>query len=150
MDFNLPITIGYEPAIIESRIREYESFGNHRTGWPADDQTSKWLIDQLKKFNIPAESENFRFPRVEYREASLTLSGNEKIIGTPLYDADFTVPEGILAELCEITDPDLFGKFVVVNSRKLAQENFQNYVDALHKKGVLAMILVNGDRDAYR
>ena len=147
MDFNLPITIGYEPAIIESRIREYESFGNHRTGWPADDQTSKWLIDQLKKFNIPAESENFRFPRVEYREASLTLSGNEKIIGTPLYDADFTVPEGILAELCEITDPDLFGKFVVVNSRKLAQENFQNYVDALHKKGVLAMILVNGDRD---
>ncbi|MFL2646026.1 MAG: hypothetical protein ACJ0KD_01030 [Dehalococcoidia bacterium] len=147
MTFDLPITTGYEPAIIEKRIREYESFGNHRTGWPADDQTSKWLIEQLKEFGISAETENFRFPRVEYRDSSLNLPGNEKIKGTPLYDGDFTIPEGIEAEMCEITDPELFGKFVIVNARKLAHEDFPNYVDALHKKGALAIILVNGDRD---
>ena len=99
MSFDLPITTGYEPAIIEKRIREYESFGNHRTGWPADDQTSKWLIEQLKEFGISAETENFRFPRVEYRDSSLNLPGNEKIKGTPLYDGDFTIPEGIEANL---------------------------------------------------
>jgi hypothetical protein len=85
-EVELPLTDGYSLARIESRIRHFESLGIHRTGWPADDQTSKWLIDELTAAGVTSEIERFHFPRVEYRGASLTFGG-ERIEGVPLYDA---------------------------------------------------------------
>ena len=93
-DVELSRTDGYDPARIEERIRRFESLGIHRTGWPADDQTSKWLVDELAAAGVSSEIERFHFPRVECRTASITVDGN-RIEGVPLYDAGFTDYGGI-------------------------------------------------------
>ena len=59
------MTDGFEPATIEARIRAYEGFGIHRSGWPADDATSDWLVEELGRLGVAAGTERFTFPRVE-------------------------------------------------------------------------------------
>src|SRR5438552_1746598 len=80
-----PVARGFLPETIEARIRAYESFGIHRTGWPGDDQTSTWLRDELRAAGVEAELERFDFPRVEYRTARLSWNGGFAD-GIPMYD----------------------------------------------------------------
>ena len=48
------MTDGFEPATIEARIRAYEGFGIHRSGWPGDDATSDWLVEELGRLGVAA------------------------------------------------------------------------------------------------
>ena len=150
-EVELPLTDGYSPARIEARIRHFESLGIHRTGWPADDQTSKWLIDELAAAGVTSEIERFHFPRVEYRGASLTLGG-ERIEGVPLYDAGFTDYGGIDGEFCEDTDPDIFGKIVIATSAERGLPEWtgvaiSDRIDELAQQGAVGLVIPHGDRD---
>ena len=150
-DVELSRTDGYDPARIEERIRRFESLGIHRTGWPADDQTSKWLVDELATAGVTSEIERFQFPRVEYRNASITVDSN-RIEGVPLYDAGFTDYGGIDGEFCEDTDPDTFGKIVVATSAERGLPEWSGVaisdrVDELAEQGAVGLVIPHGDRD---
>ncbi|MGE3960311.1 MAG: hypothetical protein AB7F65_01350 [Dehalococcoidia bacterium] len=140
---------GLDPAVIEERIRAYESFGIHRTGWDGDDRTSAWLRDLLGTVGVSAELERFKFPRVEYRRARLTWPDGS-IDGTPMYDGGFTGFGGIEGELCEDTDPDPFGKIVVAMSalrsdRRWTAPMALKHYQELEEQGVVGVVVPSGD-----
>ena len=151
VDAELPLTDGYSPARIEDRIRHFESLGIHRTGGPADDQTSKWLVDELAAAGVGSQIERFHFPRVEYRGASITVAG-ERIEGVPLYDAGFTDYGGIDCELCEDTDTDIFGKIVIATSAERGLPGWtdgaiSDRIEELANQGAVGLVIPHGDRD---
>ncbi|MCB9482915.1 MAG: M28 family peptidase [Dehalococcoidia bacterium] len=140
---------GLEPGVIEERIRAYESFGIHRTGWEGDDRTSTWLRDVLAEVGVDGELERFKFPRVEYRNARLTWPDGS-ISGTPMYDGGFTGYGGIEGELCEDSDPDPFGKIMIATSavrgdkRWTAPMALKHYQE-LEEQGVVGVVVPSGD-----
>lgn len=140
---------GLAPSVIEERIRAYEGFGIHRTGWEGDDRTSAWLRDTLAEVGVSADLERFKFPRVEYRRARLTWPDGT-IEGVPMYDGGFTAFGGIEGELCEDTDPDPFGKIVVATSavrgdaRWTAPMALKHYQE-LEEQGVVGVVVPSGD-----
>ena len=147
----LPLTAGYESARIEARIQAFEDFGIHRTGWPADDATTDWLIEELATAGIEAEAERFSFPRVEVRPAAVVV-GNDRIEGVPLYDGGFTEARGIDGELCEDDDEDVFGKIVLAasvlrNAPEWAETEVPARIEELTDRGCVGLIIPRGDRD---
>ena len=139
---------GFDPATIESRIRSFESFGIHRTGWPGDDQTSSWLAAELEAAGVAASVERFTFPRIEHRAATLRWPDGETT-GVPLYDAGATPRGGFDGALAAPDDDDLFGRIVVASTSDegFAGPAIYERLDALQAAGVLAVALVSGDED---
>ena len=109
---------GFDPATIEARIRAFEGFGIHRTGWPGDDTTSDWLAEELRSVDVHAEIQRFTFPRVETRQTRLTWGSGprERAHGIPMYDGGFTDFGGIDGELVADDTDDPFGKIIVFTS----------------------------------
>ncbi len=149
---------GFYPATIEARIRAYEGFGVHRTGWPADDATSGWLIDELRAVGVDASHDRFTFPRVETRQTRLTWGQGpgEHAEGVAMYDGGFTDFGGIDGELIGDETDDPFGKIVVFTSAladaatgnppRGADETF----GALAQAGALGAVVPTGDGDSIR
>ena len=84
--------------VIEARIREYESFGWHRTGGAGDGLTSEWLRAELEDAGVRARLEPVAFPRVTVERADISWPGGQ-VEGEPLYDGDFTDAGGVHAAL---------------------------------------------------
>ena len=142
------MTDGFDPAIIESRIRSFESFGVHRTGWPGDDATSEWLVAELRAAGIEAELERFTFPRVECRTARLTWPDGSAG-GLPLYDGGFTPPGGIEGQLVAPDDGDVFGGIVVAFADQprgdFADPALYERLEQMREAGAVGLVLVGGD-----
>ena len=141
---------------IETRIRSFESFGIHRTGWEGDDRTSEWLVEQLRAAGVAAELERFSFPRVELRTARLSWSdgggGREHVDGVPLYDGGLTDRGGIDGALVEDDSDDIFGKLVVATSllrsgSPLAGREGYARLQELRDHGAVGVILPSSDPD---
>jgi hypothetical protein len=144
-------TAGYTPLRIEARIRAFESFGIHRTGWPADDQTSDWLIEELAAAGVTAEAERFSFPRFEVKQARVRL-GDEVFAGLPLHDAGVTDPGGIDGEICDDSDEDVFGKVVLATSAQRRDSAWSGpaldeRIEELTDRGAIGILIPSGDRD---
>ncbi len=140
---------GFDPLTIEARIRAYASFGPHRTGWPADDRTTAWLIEELRSAGIDAARERFHFPRFEVRSAALTWD-NERIEGEPMSDGGVTPVGGLIGNLAEADDPEPLGKilFAADAMRDDARWNtteVRDHYDALAAEGVLGAVVPAGD-----
>ncbi len=147
----LALSTGYDPARIEERIQAFEDLGIHRTGWPADDQTTQWLIDELAEAGVDAQAERFAFPRVEVARAEVRVGG-ERIEGVPLYDGGFTDAGGIDGELCDDTDDDPLGKIVLASSLlrdapEWSEPELPVRIEELIDRGCVGLIVPRGDRD---
>ncbi|MDA1239618.1 MAG: M28 family peptidase [Chloroflexi bacterium] len=142
---------GFDPEVIERRIRAYEAFGIHRTGWPGDDRTSAWLRDELKAAGVTAEVERFSFPRVEYRNARISWPGGQAD-GVPMYDGGFTDYGGLTSDLCEDSDSDPFGKIMIATSalqgdKRWTAPDARALYDKLKDEGVLGVVVPSGDTE---
>ena len=140
---------GFDPAVIEARLRTFEGFGLHRTGGSGDDKTSAWLREELAAVGVTADLERFDFPRVEYRTARITWPDG-KIDGVPMFDGGFTDFGGIQGDLCEDTDPDPFGKIVVATSALRGDGRWtapmaRDHYEALQEQGVVGVVVPSGD-----
>ncbi len=147
----MPVPSGLDPARIEVRIRAFEGFGIHRTGWPGDDRTSEWLRAELTAAGAPAEMERFSFPRVEVQRARLTWSDGS-VDGEPMYDGGFTRIGGLTGDLGEDGDPEPFGKILVATSalrgdRRWTAPDARAHYAALENEGVLGIVVPSGDPD---
>lgn len=78
----------------ERRIRAYEEMGIHRTGREADNATTAWMIEELRRVGVAADAQTFRFPRVEIHDASIRFGG-WNIPAVPIYDGAFTDHNGV-------------------------------------------------------
>ena len=142
---------GFDPTTIENRIRAFESFGIHRTGWPGDDETGRWLVSELAAVGVEAKTELFTFPRIEHRAARLTTPDGV-IEGLPMYDGGSTPSGGLVGQLVSVADSDRFGNIVVAMPHDDGFDGFtgpatQATIQQLEADGVVAAILVSGDED---
>ena len=139
---------GFDPTTIEDRIRVFESFGIHRTGWPGDDETGRWLVSKLASVGVEAETQRFNFPRIEHNAARLTTSDGV-IEGLPMYDGGSTRAGGLDGQLVSATDSDRFGNIVVAmpHDEGFAGPATQATIQQLEADGVVAAVLVSGDED---
>ncbi len=151
-----PALDAFTAEAIEARIRTFESFGVHRTGWEGDDRTSEWLAEQLRAAGVEARLERFNFPRVEVQTARLSWSdggaGREHADGVPLYDGGFTDRGGIDGELVEDGSDDIFGNLVVATSMlqagsPLAGRPGYARLQELRDHGAVGVILPSSDPD---
>lgn len=147
----LALTAGYDSTHIKARIQAFEDFGIHRTGGPGDDQTSQWLVGELKHIGLNPATERFAFPRVEVRRAEVRF-GTDTIFGVPLYDGSFTDTGGIVGELCDDDDPDLFGKIVLATSavqrgQEWSERTLHDRIEQLVAAGCIGLIIPQGDGD---
>ncbi len=152
------MTDGFDPATIEARIRAYERFGIHRSGWPGDEATSEWLIEELGRLGVAASAERFTFPRVETRRARLSWGAGPRdhADGVPMYDGGFTPAGGIEGELVSGEDGDPRGKIVVLvsaaarglagNPATGARETF----GALARAGAVGAVVPTGEGSSIR
>lgn len=144
-----PVPSGLDPARIEARIRAYEGFGIHRTGWPGDDRTTEWLVAGLRAAGVAAESERFSFPRVEVQRARLTWADGG-VDGEPMYDGGFTRIGGVTGDLGEDNDTEPFGKILIATSalrgdRRWTAPDARAHYLGLQQEGVLGIVVPTGD-----
>lgn len=85
---------------IASDISAYTELGDHRTGWPADNAVSDWLVAELQAAGLIAEQVPFSFPLVQ-PEPSWVGIGGRRVTGAPLYDGGVTGPDGVAGRLTD-------------------------------------------------
>ena len=138
---------GLDPATIEERIRAYEAFGIHRTGWTGDDASATWMRDLLHAAGASPELERFMFPLVEYRRARIRTPAGD-IDGVPMHDAGFTTPGGgTSGEIVELGSGDPFGNIVITteNDPAFNQARAGRSIEDLEEQGAVGLVIVTAD-----
>lgn len=141
------MTDGFSPAVIAERIRAYEAFGIHRTGWTGDDRSASWMQEVLHAAGVTSTLERFPFPYVEYRRTRL-VTADGSVEGVPLYDAGFTTPGGgTTGELVELGSGDPFGNIVLTteNDPAFSQERAGRSIEDLEEQGAVGLVIVTAD-----
>jgi len=95
-------------------VGEFDAHGWHRTGTPADDATTGWLVEQLETVGVSAEALAFHFPKVEIECAQIMVA-DAIIRGHPQFDAGFTPADGVRAPLA-LTSGEVQGRIEIVDT----------------------------------
>ena len=134
---------------IARRIREYESFGIHRTGWPGDMGSADWAQAELVSDGIDTSLEKFTFPMFRAEATRVTWVGGEAD-GIALHDCGSTGPDGVSGQLILMDATgasDLSGKIVVGGDNDPAFEQrpvYERIVD-LETAGAAGLVLRRTD-----
>ena len=93
-------------------IGEYEAQGFHRTATAVDEESGRWLADQVRLAGLPPASlEPFPVNRVDLQTCTCTIS-NRRIEGLPYFDSAFTPAEGVRGRLGELGSDAEIGLYV--------------------------------------
>lgn len=131
---------------LQRRIRNYESFGVHRTGWPGDMASAAWAVSELASDGIEAEIEEFDFPKLNTRIASISwIRGS--VCGVPLHDCGSTGPAGISGSLVMAGAEDTRGKIVMAEAGDpgYGQQAIYKRIPELLKSGAVGLVLLRCD-----
>jgi hypothetical protein len=79
-------------------VEAYDAQGNHRTATVVDNASAEWLALEVRRAGAEASIEPFALRRVDPVDCYLRIGGR-RIEGVPLFDADFTGPDGIDGKL---------------------------------------------------
>jgi hypothetical protein len=79
-------------------VEAYDAQGNHRTATAVDNASAEWLALEVRRAGAEASIEPFALRRVDPVDCYLRIGGR-RIEGVPLFDADFTDPNGIDGKL---------------------------------------------------
>ena len=130
----------------ERRIRAYEEMGIHRTGREADNTTTWWMIEELRKVGVEAEAQTWRFPRVEIHDASIRFGGWD-IPAVPTFDSAFTDHHGLTGTLRTDNGPGIVvWEFAHDDQERMAAGIYSSF-ELARQDGADAIILVMGDPD---
>ncbi len=130
----------------ERRIRDYEEMGVHRSGREADQSTTHWMIEELRQVGVDAESQTWRFPRVEIHDASIRFGGWD-IPAVPTYDCAFTDHRGLTGVLRRDSGPGIVvWEFAHDDQDRMAAGIYSSF-ELARQDGAEGVILVMGDPD---
>ena len=130
----------------ERHIRAYEEMGIHRTGREADNTTTWWMIEELRKVGVDADPQTWRFPRVEIHDASIRFGGWD-IPAVPTFDSAFTDHHGLTGTLRADNGPGIVvWEFKPDDQERMAAGIYSSF-ELARQGGADAIILVMGDPD---
>ena len=130
----------------ERRIRAYEEMGIHRSGREADNVTTWWMIEELRKVGVEAEAQTWRFPRVEIHDASIRFGGWD-IPAVPTFDSAFTDHNGLSGTLRTDNGPGIvLWEFAHDDQERMAAGIYSSF-ELARQDGADGVILVMGDPD---
>ena len=132
----------------ERRIRAYEEMGIHRTGREADNHTTSWMIEELRKVGVEAEAQTWRLPRVEIHDASIRFGGWD-IPAVPTFDSAFTDHHGLTGTLRADNGPGIVvWEFKPDDQERMAAGIYSSF-ELARQDGADGIILVMGDPDGH-
>ena len=132
----------------ERRIRAYEEMGIHRTGREADNDTTSWMIEELRKIGVDADRQTWRFPRVEIHDASIRFGGWD-IPAVPTFDSAFTDHHGLTGTLRTDNGPGIVvWEFEPDDQERMAAGIYTSF-ELARQDGANGIILVMGDPDGH-
>ncbi|MDE2892263.1 MAG: hypothetical protein OXN86_07170 [Chloroflexota bacterium] len=132
----------------ERRIRAYEEMGIHRTGREADNATTWWMIEELRKLVVDAAWQTWRFPRVEIHDASIRF-GPWDIPAVPTFDSAFTDHNGLTGTLRTDNGPGIVvWEFGHDDQERMAAGIYSSF-ELARQDGADGVILVMGDPDGH-
>ena len=132
----------------ERRIRAYEEMGIHRTGREADNATTSWMIEELRKIGVDADRQTWRFPRVEIHDASIRFVGWD-IPAVPTFDCAFTDHNGLTGTLRTDNGPGIVvWEFAHDDQERMAAGIYSSF-ELARQDGADGIILVMGDPDGH-
>jgi len=132
----------------ERRIRAYEEMGIHRTGRKADNTTTWWMIEELRKLGIDANRQTWRFPRVEIHDASIRF-GPWDIPAVPTFDSAFTDHNGLTGTLRTDNGPGIVVWEFDHNDQERMAAGIYSSFELARQDGADGVILVMGDPDGH-
>jgi hypothetical protein len=88
-----PLSIEMEERL-GATVEAYDAQGSHRTATPVDDASAEWLALEARRASVEPVLEPFSLSRVDPVSCHLR-AGERRIDGVPLFDGDFTGPNGI-------------------------------------------------------
>ena len=132
----------------ERRIRAYEEMGDHRTGREADNHTTWWMTEELRNVGVHADSQTWRFPRVEIHDASIRF-GPWDIPAVPTFDSAFTDHHGLTGTLRRDNGPGIvLWEFSPDDQERMATGVYTSF-ELARQDGADGIIMVMGDPDGY-
>ena len=132
----------------ERRIRAYEEMGIHRTGREADNHTTSWMIEEMRKVGVEAEAQTWRLPRVEIHDASIRFGGWD-IPAVPTFDSAFTDHHGLTGTLRADNGPGIVvWEFKPDDQERMAAGIYSSF-ELARQDGADGVILVMGDPDGH-
>ena len=132
----------------ERRIRAYEEMGIHRTGREADNHTTSWMIEELRKVGVDADPQTWRFPRVEIHDASIRFGGWD-IPAVPTFDSAFTDHHGLTGTLRADNGPGIVvWEFKPDDQERMAAGIYSSF-ELARQDGADGIVLVMGDPDGH-
>lgn len=140
------MTDGMSQETLTRRIREYEAFGIHRTGWPGDMASADWALAELSSEGIEARIEEFEFPKMKTRSAALSWRGHDAD-GLPLHDCGSTGLDGVSGQLTLAGAADVRGKIVVAEDGDASydQRGIYERIPDLEAAGATGLVLLRCD-----
>ena len=132
----------------ERRIRAYEEMGDHRTGREADDTTTWWMIEELRKVGVEAEPQTWRFPRVEIHDASIRF-GPWDIPAVPTFDCSFTDHQGLTGVLRRDNGPGIVVWEFAPDQQERMAPGVYSYFELARSDGASGIIMIMGDPDGH-
>jgi len=118
-------------------ISDYEAQGYHRTATAVDEESGRWLADQVHKAGLAASLEPFPVNRVDLQSCACTVA-NRRIEGIPLFDANFTPAEGIRGRLGAL-DSDAEIGWAIVPTRRDSPDPFDQERRANRHGAIIAV-----------
>ena len=83
---------------ISRDLQGWDAIRDHRTGTAGDQQTARWLAEQIRAAGAQPELTRFDFQRRVPGECFVS-NGRRRAVGVPLFDGGSTGPEGVSGPL---------------------------------------------------
>ena len=93
----LPLSMELEERL-GAVVEAYDAQGSHRTATSVDNASAEWLALEARRAGVEPVLEPFSISRVDPVSCHLRV-GERRIDGVPLFDGEFTGPDGIQGRL---------------------------------------------------
>jgi hypothetical protein len=104
----------FDGAAMYREVVEYDNFGEHRVGGPADDATTEWLSRKLADGGLAVTRQPFSYPLYTPIVSAIDL-GTARIETFPAWPPASTGPDGLKALLAPASADDLSGKIALID-----------------------------------
>ena len=107
-------TAPLQGAALYADVRAYADLGEHRTGTPGDQATTRWLVQALKRARYQVETQGFDYPVFEVGRCAVDV-GTASLEAFPYWTPTTTPPSGIKGPLTTAGGPGRIALVTLAN-----------------------------------